>query len=236
MELQQERSIYGQRIRRIRFSLPGWNSPGLLLCDQCMREGEESYLHIRMDYKSRVSLEEPDDFDYASEDYLSLFPERELFFAAFDRPDFEFWELDTKLERMSCKITGRKDDVLSVAFSEQIQDPSETFLHQIEEQAKSLPLPEQELAKAVMETYHVTRTVAKGRVEKLFSKPDLFWEFVCRQKGLTIRSPASANGYTAETLHQKYPLSWLGAYLYLVELREHPYWAEKQLREGLKRK
>lgn len=42
-------------------------------------------------------------------------------------------------------------------------------------------------------------------------------------------------GYTAETLHKQYPLSILGAYNYLIYLRENPKEAMLNLEKGLPR-
>lgn len=45
----------------------------------------------------------------------------------------------------------------------------------------------------------------------------------------------SIEGFTAQELHKKYPLSVLGAYNYLIYLREEPEEALELLRKGLPR-
>lgn len=74
-------------------------------------------------------------------------------------------------------------------------------------------------------------------IEGLRKHGDIFYEFYYyvltgkfEEKGVTVE------GFDAKTLHEKYPLSVLGAYNYLIYLREDPENALRDLKNGLPRK
>lgn len=238
MELRNEKIIYGQRIQHIHLPMPSpLKAPGLILCYLCMEQAEDAFLHLKMEYESRLSSKEPFDYDYATEDFQKIFPILDAFMALFDREDFEYWELTFQYQKLPCRITGRKcKPIISFASPAGKPSPSLPFLAPVEETFKTYQEPDPKLIQLVMEQYSINRTVAEERIEKLRSRRDLFWEFACKCKEIIPESPVMAKGYTAEELHRNYPLSWLGAYLYMVDLRERPKWALEQLKTGLKRK
>ena len=76
-------------------------------------------------------------------------------------------------------------------------------------------------------------------VQKLLSHKDIYDEFVLvatSGKYAKESSAVSVEGYTAEMLNSNYPLSVLGAYNYLIYLREAPKEALEDLKKGLPRK
>lgn len=75
---------------------------------------------------------------------------------------------------------------------------------------------------------------ADASISKLAKHKDIYLEFseyIIKRKfpenGITVC------GYNAETLHQNFPLSPLGAYNYLIYLKEHPQEALADLKAGL---
>ena len=76
-------------------------------------------------------------------------------------------------------------------------------------------------------------------VQKLLAHKDIYDEFVLTATSgqYTKESGAvSVEGYTAEALSSNYPLSMLGAYNYLIYLRESPKEALEDLKNGLPRR
>jgi len=74
-------------------------------------------------------------------------------------------------------------------------------------------------------------------VDTLATHRDIFIEFydyVLYEE--FTESAIKVEGYTAEYLHKNYPLSPLGAYNYLISLREQPEKALEDLKKGLPRK
>ncbi len=61
-----------------------------------------------------------------------------------------------------------------------------------------------------------------------------FYEYIVN--GWTKSSLIKVKGYDAKTLKDNYPLSVLGAYNYLIFLREKPKEAQEKLEEGLPRR
>lgn len=74
-------------------------------------------------------------------------------------------------------------------------------------------------------------------ITKLARHKDIYLEFSAYvEKGTFPEVGIVVEGYTAKILNQKYPLSPLGAYNYLIYLREMPEKALADLRAGLPRR
>jgi hypothetical protein len=88
--------------------------------------------------------------------------------------------------------------------------------------------------------YGLTTKTAVVSVMELEKFPDIWEEFRCglnaEQFSFPQENAVSSKGYTAETLCRDYPLSELGAYNYLIYLRENPEEALENLKKGLPRK
>ena len=66
--------------------------------------------------------------------------------------------------------------------------------------------------------------------------PDIEAEFAFYIKNGWVHNGICVSGYTAKLLNEKYPLSPLGAFNYLIYLRENPEEAIANLKKGLPRK
>lgn len=96
------------------------------------------------------------------------------------------------------------------------------------------------LCRYIMQKYGYSEKRAKAMVSKMVLYPDIFEEFfhyACVGKfQKEDRTQTVVYGYTAEKLNREYDLSPLGAYNYLVYLKEEPQRALKDLKDGLPRK
>ena len=92
----------------------------------------------------------------------------------------------------------------------------------------------------IVNSYNYSQTRAKKMVEQIAGYSDIFEEFLnyirigkFRKKD---RTQTQIEGFTAERLCKEYDLSPLGAYNFLVYLREEPQNALADLKAGLPRK
>ncbi len=84
-------------------------------------------------------------------------------------------------------------------------------------------------------TYSQERIIAI--IEKLNRYSDIFYEFYYYVLSEQFtEDPIEVEGYTAQQLKKNYPLSVLGAYNYLIYLREEPKQALSSLKTGLQSK
>ena len=78
---------------------------------------------------------------------------------------------------------------------------------------------------------------AKSVIRGLGKHKEVYYEFASYVKNRQFPQDAFAvEGYTAEQLHNNYPLSVVGAYNFLVYLLEEPQEALADLKAGLPRK
>lgn len=97
----------------------------------------------------------------------------------------------------------------------------------------------EDLVKAFMNTFGMTEKRAVMAIQKLQTHEDIFDEFVSvvfSEQRVENSNAIKVEGFTAEKLNSDYPLSLLGAYNYLIYLRESPKEALEDLRKGLPRK
>ena len=95
------------------------------------------------------------------------------------------------------------------------------------------------LLNILKDDYQMTEKRAVLTIQKLQVHPDIYEEFkeVAMFGRVAFGEPViSVEGFTAQQLHLNYPLSVLGAYNYLIYLRERPVEAKEDLRKGLPRK
>ena len=83
----------------------------------------------------------------------------------------------------------------------------------------------------------ISENRAKSVIKGLGKHKEVYYEFASYVKNRQFSSDAFAvEGYTAEQLYNNYPLSVVGAYNYLIYLREDPQNAIADLKAGLPRK
>lgn len=87
----------------------------------------------------------------------------------------------------------------------------------------------------LMEQLNLNEYRAKEEYKNLHRHADIEQEFANYILGKEEESYIKVEGYTAKDLHENYPLSILGAYNYLISLREEPEEALQLLKEGLPR-
>lgn len=101
-------------------------------------------------------------------------------------------------------------------------------------------LKEDMLCRYIMQKYGYSEKHAKTMVNQMAPHHDIFEEFFHYALTGEFQKEDGTQtvvcGYTAEKLNSDYNLSPLGAYNYLVYLKEEPQRALKDLKDGLPRK
>lgn len=97
--------------------------------------------------------------------------------------------------------------------------------------------------KKIIEFYKENSQLSEKRIEKCVKNlkiySDLFSEmvgYILDGKNFTNLSLIEVQGFTAKSLSENYPLTVVGAYNYLIYLREDPQSALNDLKNGLPRK
>lgn len=99
---------------------------------------------------------------------------------------------------------------------------------------------EEMLIRYIQKDFGYSEKLAKSWIEKMKAYKDIIDEFynysICGRFYKKDGTKTEVCGYTAENLNKKYNLSPLGAYNYLVYLKEDPAHALADLKAGLPRK
>lgn len=96
------------------------------------------------------------------------------------------------------------------------------------------------LVEGMKERFRLNQKNAVKTLSGLQRYPDIYAEFSAAMTGAGFCFPeenlVTVEGYTARMLHENFPLSELGAYNYLIYLRESPQEALSDLKKGLPRR
>ena len=93
---------------------------------------------------------------------------------------------------------------------------------------------------AIKDRFKMNQKVTIQTLIEMEKQKDIFQEFMNGMKGNSFVFPdtdaVSVEGFTAQYLHENYPLSEIGSYNYLVYLRNNPKQAKMDLEQGLPKK
>ena len=177
---------------------------------------------------------------YNQSTFNSAFSSLEDFLNAFDRDDFDVWSLDIFHENIKVGIGGDRTSFnIRVVYDEKDNVNILPFLYEIETKSYDYNDYDKTVMKLLKDQYKQTTKRAVLTIEKLMRHQDIYDEFVKRSflaVNEKIDNPITVQGFTAEQLHNNFPLSILGSYNYLIFLREKPEEALEKLKQGLPRK
>lgn len=168
------------------------------------------------------------------------YPEAADFVRRAEERNISEWELHAVYEGKQITLTGDAWGT-GVGASYPVKTPVNLLplLTRAEERSFALhPFPPEQVSR-MRESFRLDQRGAVRALNKLAGYPDLLAEFTA---GLTAEGFAfpeegglCEQGYTARALHEGFPLSPLGAYNYLIYLRESPQEALADLKRGLPR-
>lgn len=159
----------------------------------------------------------------------------------FIRMKLEIWELKCSYKDVELAIVGRTyGTILSIRYPINRSINLLPLFNFVENETWAYNEYDSILVHRMKKWFNMNQKVTIQMLMGLEKYPDLFEEFKQGMRGDKFQfhksGQISVEGYTAERLHDEYPLSELGAYNYLIYLREDPKNALKDLKNGLPRK
>lgn len=215
--------------------------PGLLICYLFTENKNIDLTAIHLKASSpEVGIPWEWEYEYTTEKFRETYPALQDFMAKFDREDFGYWEMKFIYKGAQCTVScsGVKEEI-------GFEYPVEADLNilplvtEIEDSSYEIHRYDKELVRRMKEIFRLNQRRAVQSLDKLVAHKDIYNEFVkviYGGKQAAADHPVSVEGFTAGALAERYPLSVLGAYNYLIYLRERPKEALADLEKGLKRK
>ena len=215
--------------------------PGLLICYLFTENKNIDLTAIHLKASSpEVGIPWEWEYEYTAEEFREIYPTLQDFMAKFDREDFGYWEMQFIYKGAGCTVScsGVKEEI-------GFEYPVEADLYilplvtEIEDSSYEIHRYDKELVRRMKEIFRLNQRRAVQSLDKLAAHKDIYDEFVkviYGGKQAAADHPVSVEGFTAGALAERYPLSVLGAYNYLIYLRERPKEALADLEKGLRRK
>lgn len=243
--LKAKKQIYDNYIERLQFnSLHLRNleiKPGLLICYLFTVNKNINLTAIHLKASSpEVGIPWAWEYEYTAEEFREAYPTLQDFMIKFDQEDFGYWDIKFLYKGVECTAScgGLKGEIglgYPIADSPNILP----LVTEIEDSSYEIHRYDKELVRRLKETFRMNQKRAVQTLDKLAPHKDIYDEFVkviYNKKQADPDHPVSVEGFTAGELVEKYPLSVLGAYNFLIYLRESPKEALADLENGLRRK
>lgn len=172
---------------------------------------------------------------------LKLFSSPKKLADAFIVQDLFIWELTASYDNIEIFISGRTyGTVLSVRSPLNKKVNVLPLMNHIENCTYNYNGYDISVIERIKKRFNMNQKITIQTIMKMEKHEDIFQEFIQgiyeNPFGFPNSSAVSVEGYTAKQLFDNYPLSELGAYNYLIYLRETPKDALSDLRKGLPRK
>lgn len=168
------------------------------------------------------------------------FPSWDIFLEQMIEAGIQTWEISLQVSGISLRITGQTwRAVIGIIYPATKTVQLMPLLAKVENESFGIHGYDNKLVETVKKLFHLNQKSAIRTLDKLKCHKDLFDEFQSGCKNTVFEFPE--NGirvldYDAEILCKRYPLTELGAYQYLIYLRENPDEALKDLKKGLPNK
>lgn len=179
-----------------------------------------------------------DKFSYAS--FVNEFHDLKKFLDFYDRDNFGSWTANVIYRHAEVLIIGdRKSTEVKVSYSKGRILNIFSLLSEIEESTFKFNNYDSNILNILKSRYNMSEKRAVLTIQELIEHKDIYDEFTTVITSGRYAKPSSAiiiEGYTAESLVFKYPLSLTSAYNYLIYLRECPEEALEELKKSLPRK
>lgn len=240
-----KKQIYDKYIERLRFNSLYLRDPkmkpGLLVC-YLFTENKNidlTAIHLQASSPEIGTLWEWE-YEYTAEEFREAYPTLEDFMAKFDREDFGYWRIKFLYKGVGCTAScSELKGVIGLGYPVESDLNILPLVTEIEDSSYEIHRYDKELVRRMKEIFRLNQRRAVQSLDKLAAYEDIYDEFVkviYGKKQDALEHPVSVEGYTAGALAERYPLSVLGAYNYLIYLRERPKEALADLEKGLRRK
>lgn len=172
-------------------------------------------------------------------DFFEQFQTIETFMFNMTSANISEWEIRFLYQNQEIVATGRTwSTIVGISYSAASKINLIPLLYSVEEKSYEYHTFDKQVVVYVMEKFELKEKAAIKALLKLSKYTDIYSEFtevIKRGKWMSKHTAISVEGFTAEQLNSSYPLSLLGAYNYLIFLREAPNEALEALRKGLPR-
>lgn len=172
-------------------------------------------------------------------DFCKQFQTIESFMRNMTSANISEWELNFLYQNQEVVATGRIwSTIVGISYSATSKSNLIPLLYSVEEKSYEYHTFDKQIVRCVMERFELKVKAAIKALLKLSKYTDIYSEFtdvIKCGKWMNKHTAISVEGFTAEQLNSSYPLSLLGAYNYLIFLRESPNEALEALRKGLPR-
>lgn len=215
-------------------------SIGVLLLYILVQEKDFQFAELTAEAEGEIG-EERNIFHVDPCDEFHVFRNVEVLSDTFQQQKLVIWELKGIYQNVDVAITGRTyGTVLSVRTPLNSKINMIPLMSAAESATYDYCDYDDELITRLKAKYHLNQKMAIQTIVGLQKHPDIWEEFLNGLQTTPFLFPkegaVSVNGYTAEMLFMNYPLSELGAYHYLIYLRNDPVSARNDLKQGLPRR
>lgn len=214
---------------------------GLIICYALATCKDSKFISLDLRAKhEEIGVVEEWQKKYTANSFESIFASITKFTDTFDTSDFGLWTITILYQKTEITISGEKEKTeIGISYSKEKEVNLFPLLYAVEEKSYEYHTFNEQIVKCVMDKFELKLKAAIKALLKLSRYTDIYNEFVdvisCG-KWMDTRMAVSVEGFTAEQLNSSYPLSLLGAYNYLIFLRESPKEALESLKKGLPRK
>lgn len=177
---------------------------------------------------------------YSCESFSTAFHSLREFMNLYDNDDFGRWTLSVVYQNIEVTMSGEREKTeIGVSYPKERKLNLLPLLNEVESITYEFNDFDKRILSTLKSDFRMSEKRAVLAIQKLLTHKDIYDEFVLvAMSGRYAKesSAISVEGYNAESLNSNYPLSLLGAYNYLIYLRESPKEALEDLKKGLPRK
>lgn len=187
-----------------------------------------------------IGVDAPWHKKYNENAFENSFDSMEKFIGAYDTDDFGLWTVTIMYQNTEITFSGEKESTeIGVSYPKGRKLSLLPLLRSVETETYCYNHYDKKILAILKDDYKMNYKRAVLALEKLQTHLDIYEEFVlaatakkhvCKDKAVMVE------GFTAEKLNTEFPLSMIGAYNFLIYLREHPKEALMDLEKGLPRK
>lgn len=177
---------------------------------------------------------------YTADSFESSFQTKDSFINVYGNDDFGRWTVTTMYQNIEVTVSGEKEKTeIGASYSKDRKLNLLPLLNSVEITSYEYNRYDKKILNILKSEFRMTDKRAVLAIQKLQTYQEIYDEFVLVSTTGKYANKSSAiivEGFTAEKLNTDYPLSLIGAYNYLIYLKEAPQKALEDLRKGLPRK
>ncbi len=214
---------------------------GILICYLFVNSDEVKFLHFVGTSESEeigtgfniVSVEQEEKDKY--------FCNLKALNLVFQIKDLYEWKLNIEYNNCALTVVGEvNSSTIGVFLPLSATKDYVKLIKEVERNSWNYHPYDDKIIEKIKNYFQLNQRIAVECMDELKKHPDIQKEFLAGLMDdkfvFSNNNPISVQGYTAKNLFEKYPLNELGAYNYLIYLRENPEEALEKLKQGLPRK